>query len=123
IHRDVSGGNILILPCIVTSEAGRRFMIWIGILTDWELAKGLSDERKPRQPERTGTWQYMSVALLNRPTKAVEIPDDLESLFYVLLYHAVRYLKSNCASVPTWLEEFFDVFSYRDGAYECGARK
>ncbi|TFK79782.1 hypothetical protein K466DRAFT_470959, partial [Polyporus arcularius HHB13444] len=95
IHRDVSGGNILILPCIVTIEDGRRFIQWTGILTDWELAKGLSDPRKPRQPERTGTWQYMSVALLNRPQKAVEIPDDLESLFYVLLYHAVRYLKSN----------------------------
>ncbi len=70
-----------------------------------------------------GTWQYMSVALLNRPTKVVEIPDDHESLFYVLLYHAVRYLKSNCANVPNWLEDFFDVFSYQDGAYGCGARK
>ncbi|KAI0684177.1 hypothetical protein C8T65DRAFT_722537 [Cerioporus squamosus] len=123
IHRDVSSGNILILPCIGTSEDGTRFIEWRGILTDWELAKGLADERKPRQPERTGTWQYMSVALLNRPTKAVEIPDDLESLFYVLLYHAVRYLKSNCTSVPNWLEDFFDVFSYHEGAYACGAKK
>ncbi|RDX50666.1 hypothetical protein OH76DRAFT_1402286 [Lentinus brumalis] len=123
IHRDVSGGNILILPCIVTIEDGRRFIQWTGILTDWELAKGLSDPRKPRQPERTGTWQYMSVALLNRPQKAVEIPDDMESLFYVLLYHAVRYLKSNCKSVPEWLEDFFDVFSYVDGGYGCGHMK
>ncbi len=62
----------------------------------------------------------MSVALLNRPQKDAEIPDDLESLFYVLLYHAVRYLKSNCPNVPDWLEDFFNVFSYFDGAYGCG---
>ncbi|KAI0699933.1 hypothetical protein C8T65DRAFT_831736 [Cerioporus squamosus] len=123
IHRDVSGGNILILPCIGTYEDGNRFIEWKGILTDWELAKGLSDPRKPRQPHRTGTWQYMSVALLNRPGKVVEIPDDLESLFYVLLYHAVRYLKSNCTSVPNWLEDFFDIFNYVDGAYTCGHKK
>ncbi len=62
----------------------------------------------------------MSVALLNRPQKDAEIPDDLESLFYVLLYHAVRHLKSNCKNVPDWLEDFFNVFSYFDGAYGCG---
>ena len=41
----------------------------------------------------------------------------------MLLYHAVRYLKSNCTCVPNWLEDFFDVFSYADGAYRCGQKK
>ncbi|KAI0694573.1 hypothetical protein C8T65DRAFT_815481 [Cerioporus squamosus] len=123
LHRDVSSGNILIPPCITTFEDGARSIEWKGILTDWELAKGLSDPRTPRQPERTGTLQYMSVAILNRPEKAVEIPDDLESLFYVLLYHAVRYLKSNCTRVPNWLEDFFDIFKYVNGAYKCGHEK
>ena len=65
----------------------------------------------------------MSKALLDCPTKVAEIPDDLESLFYVLLYHAVRYLKSNCTCVPNWLKDFFDVFSYANGAYRCGQKK
>ena len=51
LHRDVSGGNILIFPKIDVIE-GKRVLMWIGILADWELAK---DTRvlKKRQPERT----------------------------------------------------------------------
>ena len=53
IHRDVSSGNILILPRIVTYPDGSRSVQYTGVLTDWELSKGLLDPRKPRQPERT----------------------------------------------------------------------
>ena len=51
LHRDVSGGNILIFPKIDVIE-GKRVLMWNGILADWELAK---DTRvlKKRQPERT----------------------------------------------------------------------
>ena len=51
LHRDVSGGNILIFPKIVVIKSKRKLM-WKGILADWELAK---DTRvlKKRQPERT----------------------------------------------------------------------
>ena len=51
LHRDVSGGNILIFPRIVVVP-GKRVLMWNGILADWELAK---DTRvlKKRQPERT----------------------------------------------------------------------
>ena len=65
----------------------------------------------------------MSVALLNNPSKVVEIADDLEAHFYVLLYHAVRYLRSNCTNVPNWIEDFFDVFTIDDGQYKCGHKK
>ena len=50
----------------------------------------------------------------------VKIADDLEAHFYVLLYHAVRYLRSNCTNVPNWIEDFFDVFTIEDGQYKCG---
>lgn len=65
----------------------------------------------------------MSVALLDNPSKVVEIADDLEAHFYVLLYHAVRYLRSNCTNVPNWIEDFFDVFTIEDGQYKCGYKK
>ena len=50
VHRDISGGNILIYPRIVCT-AGRRVLVWVGILADWELAK---DKRvlKQRQLDR-----------------------------------------------------------------------
>ena len=35
---------------------------------------------------RQGTWQFISVALLRRPTKEHDLLDDIESCFWVLLY-------------------------------------
>ena len=57
IHRDISSGNILILPVFVqeTGEMSLRIK-WRGILTDWELCKPVAEslgEEKARQPERT----------------------------------------------------------------------
>ncbi|KAI0739851.1 hypothetical protein C8Q80DRAFT_1200609 [Daedaleopsis nitida] len=123
LHRDISGGNILIYPRVICTADGSRWLWWKGVLTDWELSKGITATKQPRQPERTGTWQYMSVALLTEISKVVEIPDDLESFFYVILYHAVRYLKSNCIDIPIWLEEFFDCFTVEEDTYLCGDKK
>ncbi len=66
----------------------------------------------------------MSVALLSGD-KNVEISDELEAFFYVLLYHAIRYLWSNLSdeAVATYLDEFFDQYSYDGESYRCGARK
>ncbi|KAI0707493.1 hypothetical protein C8T65DRAFT_576761, partial [Cerioporus squamosus] len=53
------------------------------LLADWELSKPIVDKptaKYPRQPERTGTWQFMSVALLSW-AKSVEICDELEAFF------------------------------------------
>lgn len=70
-----------------------------------------------------GTWQFMSVALLLKDTKVVEIPDELESFFWVLIYYAVRYLPSNVKDVGNWLEDHFDTFSFDEGKYVCGTKK
>lgn len=66
----------------------------------------------------------MSVAILTDLFKVVEITDDLESFLYVLLYYAIRYLRSNCETVGDWIEAFFDSYSLtRDGSYTCGEKK
>ncbi|KAI0739891.1 hypothetical protein C8Q80DRAFT_1200859 [Daedaleopsis nitida] len=122
MHRDVSGGNILILPVLVKSNGG-VYVAYIGILADWEMSKPW-EKKYPRQPERTGTWQFMSVALLSR-RKVIQISDELESFFYVLLYYAVRYLKSNCngLTIANYLDQFFDQYSIDDQGFVCGTLK
>ncbi|KAI9058431.1 hypothetical protein FKP32DRAFT_1582064, partial [Trametes sanguinea] len=127
MHRDVSGGNILILPRVISHQkSGNRSIKWSGLLVDWELSKpmiGRAALPRPRQPERTGTWQFMSIAVLNDHGKEIEISDELESFFYVTLYYAVRYLESNCSDVGAFIEDFFDTYGLQNDAYKCGATK
>ncbi|KAI0631757.1 hypothetical protein C8Q77DRAFT_158188 [Trametes polyzona] len=127
MHRDISGGNILIFPRALSfGNSGKKHVAWRGLLADWELSKpigGVHDDRA-RQPERTGTWQYMSVAILLDHSKVVEISDELESFFHVLLYYALRYLRSNCLQVGSFIETFFDAdFTDPNGKRCCGPVK
>ena len=63
----------------------------------------------------------MSVALLSE-NKAVEICDELEAFFYVLLYYATRYLKSNLEgfTLANYLDEFFDQYKQLGDGWSCG---
>ncbi|KAJ2965269.1 hypothetical protein NUW54_g14175 [Trametes sanguinea] len=126
LHRDVSAGNVIIRPALSPNvdENGKRKVTWTGILTDWELAKivpepDASGKRKeiPRQPERTGTWQFMSAAyIMKHPYQPVSVADELESFFHVLLFYAVRLLLHNVADVRLFVTEYFDSFTVADGA-------
>ncbi|KAI9065681.1 hypothetical protein FKP32DRAFT_1623600 [Trametes sanguinea] len=125
MHRDVSGGNILIHPTVKGDGRSRR-VEWDGLLSDWEMSKPVNVPEPlplPRQPPRTGTWQFLSAAMLSGKPKAVEIPDELESFLHVLLYYAVRYLKSNCRDAAVFLESYFDAYLHEDGVYTCGLVK
>ncbi|KAJ8701075.1 hypothetical protein PTI98_004038 [Pleurotus ostreatus] len=83
LHRDVSGGNIL----LVTNG---------GLLNDWDMAvKVNEDKRGPRAHERTGTWAFMSIDLLRGERRPHKISDDLESFFWVVLYYSLLYLPHN----------------------------
>ncbi|KAI0324401.1 hypothetical protein GY45DRAFT_1439094 [Cubamyces sp. BRFM 1775] len=129
LHRDISGGNILIYPKVDSDpfQDNVKIVSMIGLLTDWELSKDITkpkgQPRRARQPERTGTWQYMSVALIDNPKKAVEISDELEAFFHVLLYYAVRYLDSTCTDVAAYIERYFEAYQITDGKYQCGNSK
>ncbi|PIL33392.1 hypothetical protein GSI_04012 [Ganoderma sinense ZZ0214-1] len=119
IHRDISAGNMLL--CM--GEDGE----WYGLLNDWELSKK-TDFGSPegRQPDRTGTWQYMSAHALNNPCRRIVIQDELESFFHVLIYYAVRFLPHNLDDkhVGQFLHDYFDAYCpHVEGYYRCGRAK
>lgn len=57
--------------------------------------------------------------------KAITLPDELESIFHVLLYMSARFLPHNCAREDTgrFLHRFFDDFDTADTGYICGGTK
>ncbi|OJT07883.1 hypothetical protein TRAPUB_1233, partial [Trametes pubescens] len=118
IHRDISAGNLLRYFDQSTGQ-------WCGLLNDWEMSKDTSSKRpKGRQLDRTGTWQFMSAAALESPTKQIAVEDELESFFHVLLFLAIRFLQHNCDNVADFMHAYFDDFStLNSGRYGCGARK
>ncbi|TBU26684.1 hypothetical protein BD311DRAFT_422694, partial [Dichomitus squalens] len=128
IHRDISSGNILILPKFVVSDDGDGNITiricWRGILADWELSKPLQDVGA-RQPERTGTWRYMSVASLLDAYHIVGTADEIESFFNVLLHNALRYCSHNMELwVPAFIDRYFVQFEWGpDGTMKCPETK
>ncbi|RPD57772.1 hypothetical protein L226DRAFT_163652 [Lentinus tigrinus ALCF2SS1-7] len=103
IHRDLSGGNILL--CI--DSKGN----WRGLLTDWELAKNILTTSHERQTERTGTWQFMSAHVQDNPRHVVCIADELESIFHILIFYTVRFCPHNIPddNIGQFLYEYFDI--------------
>ncbi|KAI0359685.1 hypothetical protein OH77DRAFT_1049762 [Trametes cingulata] len=118
IHRDISAGNILLYP----NKKG----VWCGLLNDWELSKKVVDKApQGRQPDRTGTWQFLSAQALSDPTKLIVVQDELESFFHVALYIAIRFLPHNCDddSVGRLLYHYFDAHQKTDRGHSCGEMK
>ncbi|KAI0753140.1 hypothetical protein C8Q80DRAFT_1150239 [Daedaleopsis nitida] len=122
IHRDISAGNVLI---IVTERVvdGQLSQERDGILTDWELSTRVDAPEQPRQPDRTGTWQFMSAYTLNFPTVVIRVPDEIEAFFNVLLFSALRFLRHNCPDVSSFMHKYFEGFNKVEGEYCCGETK
>ncbi|TBU58931.1 hypothetical protein BD310DRAFT_926116 [Dichomitus squalens] len=124
LHRDVSAGNILILPTIKSG-----WIYWTGILSDWELSKFLlrdEEELKARQPHRTGTWYFMSIRSLAYPHRPLGIPDELESFLHVIIFFAIRFICSNCSLsvVHSFVEDYFDGMTNEgSNRYTCSEKK
>ncbi|KAI0752274.1 hypothetical protein BC629DRAFT_1214987 [Irpex lacteus] len=81
LHRDFSIGNIM----AKFSAAG---VFEGGVLIDWDLS-GTTTDRSPNRGR--GTWPFLSIDILQDPSKPFEIMDDLQSLFWVLLYICMRF--------------------------------
>ena len=138
IHCDISAGNILLWK---DSDGD-----WYGLLNDWALSRRLNVEHmNERQPNHMvcsifilssvdgyklicisqGTWQFMSAHALNSNTRRIVLPDELESIFHVLLYVAVRFLPHNLPDqdVGQFLYDYFDAYSPYSGGVRCGPAK
>ncbi|KAG5732696.1 hypothetical protein E4T56_gene16808 [Termitomyces sp. T112] len=114
LHRDISNGNIMF-----KRHADGTVQ---GYLIDWDLSLDLtlaSDQSAEAQPERTGTWQFLAIRLVqpNETGKPLiqDRIDDVESFYHVFLWMALRYTahKLNSAMLTTRLHENFDVM-YKD---------
>ncbi|KAK7688393.1 hypothetical protein QCA50_008766 [Cerrena zonata] len=86
-HCDISKGNIM-LPQTRRGDGSR------GILIDWDHAKRIGLEAAGDSPIlRSETWQFLSIQLLTDATKPHDIFDDIQSLFWSLLYVGVSCFK------------------------------
>ncbi|KAH9895626.1 hypothetical protein C8Q73DRAFT_444409 [Cubamyces lactineus] len=125
LHRDISDSNIMMVPKLENVRGVKR-IVKRGLLCDWEISKRINaDVRAPRQPVRSGTWQFKSATLLNNLDKAVDISDELESFFHVIVYYAIRYLESNldATDVADFIDHYFDTFRYIRATWHCGYHK
>ncbi|KAL6306259.1 hypothetical protein BKA93DRAFT_169524 [Sparassis latifolia] len=120
LHRDISVGNILMME-----QEGEE--VRVGYLCDWELSKLVSGGnvlQAARQPDRTGTWQFMSALSLRNPYKPSTLQDDLESFFHLLLYMAIRFLPHTISDVGSFIYHYFDASKSHQGQfYICGDKK
>ncbi|KAI0046339.1 hypothetical protein FA95DRAFT_1560215, partial [Auriscalpium vulgare] len=99
LHRDVSAGNILI------DEDGR------GVLIDWDLSRDISLPPGRRRQWRTGTWQFISAALLLDPqAKPHTVSDDLESFCHVLTYMIVKYRPTKYRNLHRKIKHVYDDY-------------
>ncbi|KZT19619.1 hypothetical protein NEOLEDRAFT_1141736 [Neolentinus lepideus HHB14362 ss-1] len=98
-----------------------------GMLIDWDLSRSLTslDTEDARVRGRTGTWQFISHALLKNPTKKHLIQDDLESSFWILLWSFLHYVPSNLQTqeLRQVMEEVFDECSWNSVSSYCRGGK
>ncbi|KAI0823291.1 hypothetical protein BC628DRAFT_1325485 [Trametes gibbosa] len=103
IHCDLSVGNI-----VLVKESGRD--IRRGYLIDWEASTKVDSDGYAEHAGRVGTWDFMSIRMLNtRGDDKHRFEDDMESLFYVVLYSSLLYLPhSFCADdLTSFIKEIF----------------
>ncbi|KAI0075208.1 hypothetical protein K474DRAFT_1600150, partial [Panus rudis PR-1116 ss-1] len=86
LHRDISNNNILV-SAAEGPDGCRR-----GLLNDWDISCKVPIGCTTIF-SRSGTWRFMSCEILDEPEKSHEIYDDLQSIFWVLLFTSARHFK------------------------------
>ncbi|OCB91436.1 hypothetical protein A7U60_g1314 [Sanghuangporus baumii] len=119
IHRDVSLDNIILYRAEVPQP--RR-----GLLVDWEFSTVVDDAGKAIDGLHTGTWAFMPARILRECDDCHQTQeDDMESLFYVVMYGCLRWLpQRHVTGLGRWMYRFFyDVKPGEDGQASGGAEK
>ena len=65
----------------------------------------------------------MSVKALDDSRRQIEISDELESMFHILIYEAVTYLPSNCMDLEDFILQYFDASERSGLEFMCGPTK
>ena len=138
LHRDISLGNILLVR-------NREGEIRTGYLIDWDTSCPVSETGECIEAGRVvsllllllswvkinaiiqGTWQFMSYRLLapagleRKPT----LQDDMESLFYVVLYCSLLWLPHNLSKegLRRVIRMMFDIKTWIVDHYHGGDGK
>nr|VWO95587.1 Uncharacterized protein [Ganoderma boninense] len=106
IHRDISLGNIILVK-IPGDRPTRQ-----GYLIDWEASCAVDDKGEAQDVGRAGTWRFMSIRMLNADGDNLKqtFQDDMEALFYVVLFCALMYQPHNRSpgQLKNTLNNFFD---------------
>ncbi|KAI0632324.1 hypothetical protein C8Q77DRAFT_1060473 [Trametes polyzona] len=104
IHRDLSFGNIILVR--EPDRALRR-----GYLIDWEASDRIDEVGESLQDGRAGTWDFMSIRMLELKPGKHRFTDDMESLLYVVLYAGLMYLSHDASMqlLTTTINGFFRV--------------
>ncbi|KAI0662100.1 hypothetical protein C8Q70DRAFT_909953 [Cubamyces menziesii] len=119
VHRDISVSNII----LVREEEGAARK---GYLVDWESSSRVDDKGFSLDRTRTGTWKFMSISVVNASPKPHTIRDDMESLFYVVLYCSLLHLPHDIDDpdvLQTFIHQFFDHSAFLHGALRGGDSK
>lgn len=142
IHRDIGDGNII----LVQEEEG---IARKGYLIDWESSSRVDEEGFSLDRTRTvsslscivlsitsrrtcshehwqGTWKFMSISVVNASPKPHTIRDDMESLFYVVLYLSLLHLPHDIddpGDLRTFIHNFFNHSAFIHGALRGGDSK
>ncbi|KAJ2981455.1 hypothetical protein NUW54_g10874 [Trametes sanguinea] len=122
IHRDISTGNII----LVREEGSPADSARRGYLIDWESSSRVDEQGLSLDRDRTGTWKFMSIKLIDEPEEPHTFQDDMEALFYVVLYCSLVHLPHNIVDpieLRTFIEVFFDSSAMRFGRLEGGDSK
>ena len=65
----------------------------------------------------------MSVKALDDPERQIDVSDELESFFYILLYEAVMLLPSNCPDLKGYVSSYFHALEQPGSQFRCSDSK
>ncbi|KAH9931662.1 uncharacterized protein BXZ73DRAFT_77686 [Epithele typhae] len=111
LHRDVSLGNII----LVRDESDAQFRR--GYVIDWDTAVAVDDHGRSIEHGLVGTFPFLSIRMHQASKNTAQtLQDDIESLFYVILYCAYLWLPHD-ASKNRLATSMYQMFDHKASYY------